>query len=90
MADLIEIHARAENGRVSFELPSDHPELANAPLRLIVSPVPAASTPVGQTDWKKLAAAYADFAGHDPYPDITDPVAWQRQLRAEDEREFDR
>lgn len=90
MSDLLEIHTRAENGRVSFDLPADHPELANAELRLIISPEPVASRPVGRTDWDRLAAAYADFAGHDPYPDITDPVAWQRQLRADDERDISR
>lgn len=86
----LEIHAHAQNGRVEFQLPSDYPELANARLVLLVSAEPAASTPVGRTDWDKLAAAYAAFEGHDPYPTITDPAAWQRQLRADDERELDR
>ena len=80
MTELLEIHTRAQNGRISFDIPAGYPELANAEVLLLISPEPVASTPVGRTDWERLAAAYADFAGHDPYPTITDPVTWQREL----------
>lgn len=83
-----EFEATAENGII--RLPAEYPELANARLLVLVAVEPQASTPVGRTDWAKLAAAYADFEGHDPYPAITDAAEWQRQLRADDERELDR
>ena len=82
----LEIHTRAQNGRIEFELPAGYPELANAQFLVLIVPEP--SKPVGRTDWDKLAAAYAAFEGHDPYPTISDPAAWQRQLRADDEREL--
>ncbi|MGI4872246.1 MAG: hypothetical protein ACRYFX_13850 [Janthinobacterium lividum] len=87
-AQAIEVHTHARNGHIEFELPPGYPELANASLVLLITPQPTGSTPVGHTDWDKLAAAYAAFEGHDPYPTITDAVEWQRQLRADDEREL--
>lgn len=85
--DAVQIHTRAINGHVSFDLPAEYAALANAHLLVLLVPEPVASAPVGRTDWDALHRA---FEGHDPYPTITDAVTWQRQLRATDEREFDR
>jgi len=88
--EVIEIHTQAENGHVSFDLPAGHEALANARLRIVLQPEPTASVPIGHTGWDALARAYEALEGHDPYPTITDAVTWQRELRANDEREFDR
>ncbi len=92
--EAVQIHTRATNGRITIDLPAEHAALANANLLVLLLPEPAV---VGQeaarpqfppTDWDALQRAYKAFEGHDPYPTITDAVAWQRELRGEWERDL--
>ncbi len=91
--EVIEIHTQAENGHVSFDLPAGHEALVNARLRVLVAAedsLPASSKPVGTTDWAALEAIMTEVVKLNPYRDITDPVQWQRELRANDEKHYDR
>lgn len=87
--DAIQLHARAENGKILIDLPIEHLSLANAEFLVLLVPddAPIAAPRFKPTDWNALQRAYEAFEGHDPYPTITDPVAWQREVRGEWDRD---
>ena len=92
MMNAVQLHARAEDGRILIDLPREHLALANAEFLVLLVPDAAAvlsSAPVAfrPTDWDAPQRAYEVFEGHDLYPTITDPVAWQRELRGEWDRD---
>lgn len=95
--DAVQIHTQATNGRITIDLPAEHAALANAKLLVLLVPEPTvpagpaeapARPPYPPTDWDAIQRAYEAFEGHDPYPTITDPVAWQREIRAEWDRDL--
>ncbi|WP_375416377.1 hypothetical protein [uncultured Hymenobacter sp.] len=88
--EAIQLHARAEAGKISVDLPAEHLNLANAEFLVLLVPYVPAPTPPTRfkpTDWEALRKAYEAFEGHDPYPTVTDPVAWQREIRGEWDRD---
>lgn len=81
----------AENGII--RLPADYPELANAPLRVLIlssEPSKAQAEATDQTRrqarLERLRATQAKLVAANPFRSIADPVQWQRDLRDEDER----
>jgi hypothetical protein len=86
----IEFEAEIENGII--RIPADHPELANGRARVVVlteaiDPVEAATRQRDERK-KRLLAAYDKLAQHNYFPDIDDPVAWQRRQRDEWDRDL--
>ena len=86
-----EFETTAENGII--RLPADYPELANAPLRvLVLSAEPtrgqaeAAAVAQHQARLTRLRAAQAELVRLNPFREVADPVQWQRELRDEAER----
>lgn len=86
-----EFEATAENGVI--RLPAEYPELANAQLRVLIlsaEPTPeraaAAALAQRQARLARLRATQAELVKLNPFRTITDPVAWQRELRDEWER----
>ena len=93
--EAVQIHTRAENGRITIDLPAEHAALANAQLLVLLVAEPELATQPTDTlpqfpatDWDAVQRAYEAFEGHDPYPTITDPVAWQREIRGEWDRDL--
>ena len=87
--DAIQLHARAEDGRISVDLPAEHLNLANAEFLVLLVPDAAAPTPPPRfkpTNWEALQTALDKVVALNPYRDIKDPVQWQRELRAEWDR----
>lgn len=81
----------AENGII--RLPADYPELANAPLRVLVlsaeptkAQAEAADKARHQARLARLRATQAKLVAANPFRSIADPVQWQRDLRDEEER----
>lgn len=84
-----EFEATAENGFI--RLPADLPELANAPLRIIIFPQPVmneanTADTARQARLERLRLAQARLVELNPFRDIADPVQWQRELREENDR----
>lgn len=86
----LEIHTRAENGRIAFDLPASHEALANAHLLVVLTPEP--ETPAAPLEAERLAkharliAAFDELQKVSAFREIADPVQWQRDLRDEWER----
>ena len=92
--DAVQIHAQANDGLITIKLSPEHAALANAKFLVLLVPdvTESAELPPTQkypaTDWDALARAYEAFEGHDPYPTITDAVAWQREIRGDWDRDL--
>ena len=90
MMDAIQLHARAENGRILIELPREHAGFANSGFLVLLVPDAAAASTIQPrfkpTDWEALQKAWDKVIELNPYRDIEDPVQWQRDLRAEWDR----
>lgn len=87
-----QIHTRATDGYVTFRLPEEYAEFANAELLVMVVPEPdqaktiAAAQATRQARLERLRATQAQLVVLNPFRDISDPVQWQRELRDEWER----
>ncbi len=86
-----EFEATAENGII--RLPAEYPELANATLRVVVlsaeptqEQAEAAALAQRKNRIARLRATQTELVKLNPFRTITDPVAWQRELRDEWER----
>lgn len=91
--DAVQIHTQAADGLITIKLSPEHSALANAKFLVLLVPeaTETVESPSAQrhpgTDWDALQRAYEAFEGHDPYPTITDAVAWQREIRSEWDRD---
>lgn len=89
MLEAVQLHTRAENGRLVIDLPAGNKALANSAFLVLLLPeTEVAAAPAATeaprfppTDWAALEAAAA--VAVNPYRDIKDPVQWQRELRDE-------
>lgn len=86
-----QFETQAENGMI--RLPAGYPELANANLRVLVlssSPNLSEATATAQAQrqarLERLRATQAKLVQANPFREIVDPVAWQRELRDDEER----
>lgn len=87
-----QIHTRATDGCVTFQLPEEYAEFANSELLVMVVPEPdeakiiAAAQVERKARHARLVAAFDKLREANPFRDIIDPVQWQRELRDEWER----
>lgn len=84
-----QIHTRATDGYVTFQLPEEYAAFANSELLVLVVPEPnqakmaASAQTERQARLERLRATQARLVELNPFRDIDDPVQWQRELRNE-------